>query len=303
VKQCIQCKETKENSEFRIRSDTGRLTGQCKECLALNQQAFYKKNKLTILAKNRNYYAHNSENIITQKKEYYAENKESIDQYNKEYRKENNNYISIRKRTYYSNNKEEILAKDKKYRAQPQIRERTKRYKKQYREDNREKITQSYNKWQREKKKNDPVYKIRVNISRMVNAALNKIGSSKNNYSFLDFVDWTPDSLAFHIESQWKDKNFWMTWENHGRYNAKTWDDNDSSTWTWQLDHIIPQSDLPYKNMKEENFKKCWALENLRPYSAKLNIIEGSNRTRHITRHITRQEKVNAKARFRWIRR
>lgn len=66
----------------------------------------------------------------------------------------------------------------------------------------------------------------------------------------------------------------WMTWGNHGRY-SKLWNDNDSLTWTWQIDHIISQSKLPYTSMTDENFKKCWALENLRPLSAKQNIIKG----------------------------
>lgn len=33
--------------------------------------------------------------------------------------------------------------------------------------------------------------------------------------------------------------------------------------------------------MNEENFKKCWALSNLRPYSAKQNLLDGANRKRH----------------------
>jgi hypothetical protein len=65
-----------------------------------------------------------------------------------------------------------------------------------------------------------------------------------------------------------------MTWNTHGIYNSKTWDDNDVSTWRWQIDHIIPQSILPYTSIEDNNFKKCWALENLRPYSAKQNILD-----------------------------
>ena len=68
-----------------------------------------------------------------------------------------------------------------------------------------------------------------------------------------------------------------MTWDNHGNYNKQLWNDNDQLTWTWQLDHIIPQSDLLYISMSEDNFKKCWALSNLRPYSAKQNLLD-SNR-------------------------
>ena len=72
-----------------------------------------------------------------------------------------------------------------------------------------------------------------------------------------------------------------MNWQNKGSYRVKTWDDNDQTTWKWQIDHIIPQSDLPYTSMEDDNFKKCWALENLRPLSAKQNIFDGTNRVRH----------------------
>lgn len=59
-----------------------------------------------------------------------------------------------------------------------------------------------------------------------------------------------------------------MTWKNWGIYN--------SETWIWQIDHIIPQSKLPYVSMGNENFIKCWALDNLRPYSAKQNIYDNA---------------------------
>lgn len=72
-----------------------------------------------------------------------------------------------------------------------------------------------------------------------------------------------------------------MNWNNQGTYNVQTWDSNDSTTWTWQLDHIIPQSDLPYISMEDNNFKKCWSLNNLRPLSAKQNLLDGATRIRH----------------------
>ena len=49
----------------------------------------------------------------------------------------------------------------------------------------------------------------------------------------------------------------------------------------WHIDHIIPQSLLPYSSMEDDNFKKCWALSNLRPLSAKQNLLDGANRIRH----------------------
>jgi len=33
--------------------------------------------------------------------------------------------------------------------------------------------------------------------------------------------------------------------------------------------------------MSEPNFQKCWALNNLRPLSAKQNILDGTQRIRH----------------------
>jgi hypothetical protein len=52
------------------------------------------------------------------------------------------------------------------------------------------------------------------------------------------------------------------------------WDDNDSSTWTWQIDHIVPHAKLPYTKMTDNNFHRCWSLENLRPLSAKRNLFK-----------------------------
>jgi len=62
-----------------------------------------------------------------------------------------------------------------------------------------------------------------------------------------------------------------MTWENHGKFS------NDRKT--WHIDHIIPQSLLLFDNIEHPNFKKCWALENLRPISAKENLKKSNKKT------------------------
>jgi 5-methylcytosine-specific restriction endonuclease McrA len=67
-----------------------------------------------------------------------------------------------------------------------------------------------------------------------------------------------------------------MNWNNHVKYYLNKWNDNDPSTWTWQIDHIIPQSKLLYTNMEDENFNKCWDLNNLRPISSKENLKKGN---------------------------
>jgi hypothetical protein len=72
-----------------------------------------------------------------------------------------------------------------------------------------------------------------------------------------------------------------MNWDNYGVYKAKEWDDNNQLTWKWQIDHIIPHSEFLYSSMKDPVFIKCWSLDNLRPYSAKNNCIDGCFRSRH----------------------
>jgi hypothetical protein len=123
-----------------------------------------------------------------------------------------------------------------------------------------------------------PWFVIRHSVSYAIWYALKNVGSSKNGESCLLYLAYTIEELVAYLESLFEP---WMSWDNYGVYNPKTWDDNDPTTWTWQLDHIIPQSDLPYTSMTDDNFKKCWALENLRPYSSKQNNLDGVKRARH----------------------
>lgn len=124
----------------------------------------------------------------------------------------------------------------------------------------------------------DIFFRLKRNISKRVNSGLKNQFSSKNNKSILKYLIYTMEELKVHLENQFEP---WMNWDNHGKYSIKDWDDNDVSTWVWQIDHIIPHSDLPYNSMTDDNFKRCWALSNLRPLSAKQNLIDGVNRIRH----------------------
>jgi len=129
-------------------------------------------------------------------------------------------------------------------------------------------------------RENNPCYVIKSSISHSIWVRLK---SKKNNKSCLNYLSYSISDLKLHLEKQFEP---WMNWINYGRYKADDWNDNDQSTWKWQIDHIIPQSDLPYLSMEDDNFKKCWALENLRPYSAKQNLVDGVRRTRHIKNNI-----------------
>jgi hypothetical protein len=124
------------------------------------------------------------------------------------------------------------------------------------------------NKYYRNRLKTDPIYWLHKQFTKHIQSSFKKNNSSKNRTSCLDYIQYTIEELKLYLETQFEP---WMNWNNHGVYNRKTWDDNDLSTWKWQLDHIIPHSEFQYSSMEDENFKKCWAFKNLQPLSAKEN--------------------------------
>lgn len=270
---CNKCNLVKDRSHFYFRKNGKLSNSSCKECVSLIRKDHYKKHK---------------PQILEERKEYRQENQEKIAEYQKTYRIDNLDYLKELGVIYYQDNRDHIKEYHQVY------REENKDKLKKYYEDNKELLNENHrayckdnrnsiNEWQRGRWRNDPAFRLRANISRSVNISLQKNGSSKNGQSIVQYFDYTFSELKEHLERQFES---WMTWDNQGSYNFEIWDDNDPTTWTWQLDHIIPQSDLPYTSMTEDNFKKCWAIENLRPLSAKQNIIDGASRARHNKRKI-----------------
>lgn len=173
---------------------------------------------------------------------------------------------------YYRKNKERLLKESRERYAynleSEQNRTRT------YRLNNKEEIKERRRRRAKSQRKNNPLFRLKENISRRIRQVLKRNNFAKNGDSFLKYVSYTVQELKDHIEKQFEP---WMNWNNQGVYNKNKWIDGDSSTWTWQLDHIVPHSKFKYISMDSVEFKKCWALENLRPLSAKVNFIRGIN--------------------------
>lgn len=131
---------------------------------------------------------------------------------------------------------------------------------------NKDKIREN----ERKRHKVDISFRLRRCVKASVLAGLKRENKRKNGESISKYLPYTIDELKRYLESKFEP---WMSWGNHGVYLVDKWDDNDPSTWTWQIDHIVPQIELPYDSMEHENFKKCWALENLRPLNSKTNIL------------------------------
>lgn len=102
-----------------------------------------------------------------------------------------------------------------------------------------------------------PMNNLRQNISRQINHALRKRGMVKPRITF-EMLPYTPQELFVDIDSKLKDG---MTWDNRSE---------------WHIDHIRPVSSFNFTTTECEDFKKCWALENLQPLWAADNISKGN---------------------------
>lgn len=191
--------------------------------------------------------------------------------YNKKYRENHLEELNEYRKYYYCLHQDDLIKYGKKYRADPKNKRDISLSKKEYLKNNKDIIYERVNKRRKIRRKEDPSYRLRNLISRSVSRMLKQNLTSKKGGSIKSNLLYSIDELKKHLESKFEP---WMNWGNQGKYIPQNWDDKDQSTWTWQLDHIIPQYDLPYKSMEDENFKKCWSLENLRPLSAKQNILD-----------------------------
>lgn len=138
---------------------------------------------------------------------------------------------------------------------------------------NRDKIRPIRNAYRNSKRESDPIFSLQEKVSNSIRDKLKKIGKSKNRKSTIKFLPYTIQELKEHLEKQFES---WMAWDNHSTYRISSWCDNDPTTWTWQIDHIIPHSTFHYTSMEDGKFQKCWALKNLRPLGAKQNILKGN---------------------------
>ena len=90
--------------------------------------------------------------------------------------------------------------------------------------------------------------KFRTRVSAAVRKSLNTCGR-KRGRSWEKLVGYTLQQLKEHIEKQFKNGMSWNT------YGVKG----------WHIDHIRPVSSFNITSTDCEDFKKCWALENLQP--------------------------------------
>jgi hypothetical protein len=177
-------------------------------------------------------------------------------------------------RAYRENNREKVLKKKKEH-----YRTNAERYKAERRQayaNDPQKFIDASREYKKKRKKTDPTYRLRERISNAVYCVLFRDAHTGKRSSTWAHLPYTPQQLREHIESQFDDS---MTWDNYGSH--------------WHIDHIYPQSRLPYDSMEHPNFLLCWSLDNLRPLSATENlkksnkILDNHPQTHYITNTTT----------------
>jgi len=145
---------------------------------------------------------------------------------------------------------------DKLYRNKPSVRKRRQKYMKRYNETHKEERNARERKYRSESVE----YKLRSNITRNINYYISNNNGNKDGKSVFEYLSYTQTELRQHLESLFTEGMSWDNWAKDG----------------WHIDHIYPQSKLPYDSMIHHNFQKAWELENLQPMWALENISKGN---------------------------
>lgn len=157
----------------------------------------------------------------------------------KKYREKNKEKLTEKNKIWYQNNKD-----------------RWNKYIKEYREKNAEKIKKIKRDYERNRKASDPLYKLISNFRTAIYQVLKESNVEKNKHYF-DILQYSPEELISHLESQFTDT---MNWDNYGE---------------WHVDHKLPITSFNIQEMGDEEFMKCWSLNNLQPMWGKENIVKG----------------------------
>jgi len=257
TKICTKCHKEKLITEFsKDKRNKDGLGGRCKKCLAEKNKKWRKINPGKVKANHKKWYENNPEKVKANRKRRHENNPE----YFKEYRKIHKEQLKEHYKEHYKENKEkyleyrEIHKKEiRKYREKYEKNNKKKisKYQKKYRELNREKINSTAKIRMKEKRENDPIFRLNGNISQGVYSSLK---GNKNGRHWEALVDYNQQDLRGHLEKQFKKG---MNWKNYGK---------------WHVDHKIPIDSFNITSTECEDFKRCWALSNLQPLWEKDNL-------------------------------
>ena len=159
----------------------------------------------------------------------------------KKWREKNKDYMSEKSKNWSEKNKDH-----------------RKKYMDEYREKNIDKIREVKRNYERNRKANDPLYKLVANFRTAIYTVLKENNMNKYGHYF-EILQYSPEELATHLENQFTED---MTWENYGE---------------WHVDHRLPITSFNFQEIGDNEFMRCWSLDNLQPMWADENIRKSNN--------------------------
>lgn len=104
----------------------------------------------------------------------------------------------------------------------------------------------------------DPKYALSKRVRSLIRLSLSNRAISKGGKKFRELLGLDVAELALHIEKQF---SAGMSWDNMNM---------------WHVDHIVPLSSFDIKEAGDSEFRRAWALANLRPLWADENRRKGN---------------------------
>ena len=141
--------------------------------------------------------------------------------------------------------------KDYRNENKEKIRERQKEYDKKRYQENKDKIIEKINEYRKNRYKTDPLFRLKLCIRSMVKRAIKTKRTEK-------IIGCTYQELKEHLESQFTEG---MSWQNYGKFG-------------WHVDHILPLSWFVLTNPEE--VAKANHYTNLQPLWAEDNLFKGN---------------------------
>ena len=130
-------------------------------------------------------------------------------------------------------------------------------WQREYRLKNRIVLLKKRRKYEKNRRKKDPIFRMQRNMSSAMSSAISAFRKSQRT---MDIIGCSVEELFKHLEScsSWEP---WMTKENYGKNG-------------WDADHIIAITNWDYNCPLQ--FALCWDKSNLQPMEHIANIKKGN---------------------------
>lgn len=215
------------------------------------------------------YYQANREKIVGKGKVWYKNNVEKCKQDNRKNHQKNRERDNKQSREYGRKHREKIVQNvknwQKKHRKSINQRKREEYSLGISKFNNKDYFNNHHKKYFKNKYDLDINFRIYRIISSIISRSLK---GNKHGRHWEDLVGWKLGEGMKYLESQF---TLGMSWSNYGWYI----DEHGVKQLGWEIDHIKAKSEFNITSYDCVNFKRLWALSNLRPMWATTRVING----------------------------